>query len=211
MKKIAIAAAAAGGTALIAFGASGTFAALNDTEGFSGRAGAATLDLTAGAAATPTDAVALNMAPGDNNTVYFPYFVQNVGDLNGFLGATINLTDAENSCSGNEWDVDKDCGQANGKGEFSKSARYAVSYTEGGSATDCKAQPGAVPVINDFAIPAGAPTSVSVPAVVPVAKDYSICVVVGVSLPKTAGNEVQGDSAELAVELRLEQFKQTNV
>lgn len=208
MKKIAIASAAMGGAALIAFGASGTFAAFSDSEDLAGAAGATTLDLEVGDTQLPTQAAALELAPG-SKTVYFPYFVENAGDMNGFLGANIVLTDVEDGCSGNEQLVDPDCDVQDAPGEFSSEALFSVRYVEGGTAAGCTENAGGLrTAVSPTSIPAGLPRSLSVPAQLPIPSGYSICVVVGVQLPADATNAVQGDSAELDVELRLEQLRQ---
>ncbi|SEO41361.1 TasA family protein [Trujillonella endophytica] len=203
MKKIAIASAAMGGAALIAFGASGTFAAFSDSESLRGEAGAATLDLVVGDGGVPVAEEAQNMAPGD--TVTFPYFVQNAGDLDGYFGGKIDLTDYEHGCSGDEWDEGDTCGEAGDPGEFSRAAVYSVSYITGGTAEQCEDATSGSPILTDVQIPADAPNTLTVPAIVPVPANFSVCVVIEVTLPHTVDNTVQGDSAALDVLLWLDQ------
>lgn len=206
MKKIAIASAAMGGAALIAFGASGTFAAFSDTENLRGEAGAATVDLTVGNTVLPASNLALNMVPGAD-TLYFPYFVKNTGDLKGYLGAQFDLTDYENSCSGDEFEAGDTCGAANDPGEFSRAATYDLYYTPGGTAAECTGTvANRIEYFADRSIPAGAPTSLTVPAELPLTSGSGLCIVVGITLPENVSNRVQGDSAALDVELRLEQI-----
>jgi hypothetical protein len=208
VKKIAIASAAMGGAALIAFGASGTFAAFSDSEELAGEAGAATLDLRVGTPSSPERAVALNMAPGDD-TLYFPYFVKNAGDLDGLLGGEIELTDFENGCSGGEGKnrVDPTCDAGDDQGEFSSTALFGVTYAENvARARDCDADVATDVLISPTSVPANLPVrSLEMEPFVPVEAGYGICVVISVELPELAGNVVQGDSAELSVRLDLDQ------
>jgi Camelysin metallo-endopeptidase len=206
MKKIALASAAMGGAALIAFGASGTFAAFSDSETTSAAAGAATLDLRAGVTNAPSGEVALNMAPGDK-TLYFPLYVHNAGDLDGFLGGTFTFQDLENGCSGDEVDVDETCGAAGDDGEFAENVMVGATVTLNGTAANCTAKPGSDELAAPTRLPALGSGSFEIPSVLPLPKNLSACVVVSVELPKEAGNEVQGDSSSLTASLKLDQFQ----
>ncbi|MGY1609344.1 TasA family protein [Geodermatophilus sp. SYSU D00700] len=134
MKKIALASAAMGGAALLAFGASGTFAALSDTT---------TQDVgtvAAGSVVVNTwDKTSANMAstpltPGDS--VVRSYYVQNGGSVAGRPSAQVlNVTNVDDGCtSSSERSID-DCTNPSA-GDLA--AQVVVSYaTFAPTGTDC--------------------------------------------------------------------------
>lgn len=213
MKKIAIASAAMGGAALLAFGASGTFAAFSDSEQQTAAAGAGELVLrTVGQAATPA-AEATNLQPGRSAT--YAYFLRNGGTLDGALTATTSVTDAENGCSSDsereaEQAVrgvagapsDGRCGAADSKGEFSAAAimSYAIGNAE--FSRQCTADTAVREELEAGSMRALAGRTVPI---ADVAAQTGVCVLVEVALPAGVGNEVQGDTADFAVEFVIEQ------
>src|SRR3712207_5216458 len=92
-----------GGTALIAFGASGTFAAFTDTETGTGAAGAGTMDLAIGQGVVTGALPAMSLNPGQSTTV--AYWMNNTGTTNGTLSADLTITE----------DYERNCTDAEGK------------------------------------------------------------------------------------------------
>src|SRR4051794_1613004 len=191
-----------GGTALIAFGASGTFAAFSDSATLSNRAGAGTLILEAGNPTKTAPIEAENLNPGDE--ARYAYFVQNDGNLAGQLTAQFNLirTD-ENGCSDLEKQWDGSCTGDNA-GEFAANATINAYYLPAANEpSKCNIQDATaqnlvrempfnaatVTPINDVPVPAGA---------------YA-CVVLGVELDESATNAVQSDTATFDAVFTLEQ------
>jgi predicted ribosomally synthesized peptide with SipW-like signal peptide len=126
MKKIALAAAAMGGTALLVYGASGTFAAFSDSETISGqRAGADTFLLEVGGGVVNTGNAHLALAPGES--AQYAYEVTNDSDLPGLLSATVAIEDVENGRNAPE----RAAGDTNDStGEFSTFARVLPAYDQ---------------------------------------------------------------------------------
>jgi hypothetical protein len=204
VKKIALAAAAMGGTALIAFGASGTFAAFSDTEQAFATAGAGTLDLAVAGGQVATAPAAVSLSPGQSTQL--AYWVNNVGTVGGALKADLSvLENAENNCSEPETESgDTTCGWATG-GEFAANA--IVRFLEA-SAPDEAACRAATTGTTILAAPAG--TLLAAQSALPfdvfaVDGESGKCLVVNVSVPVTAGNNVQGDTAKFQVDLSLTQ------
>ncbi len=201
MKKIAIASAAMGGAALIAFGASGTFAEFTDSGRTAGSAGAGTLVLSA-SESIATEAESLGLAPGESTRLTFP--VENAGSVDGLLTAVGTVVDAADDCSSaSEADVD-DCETATA-GDFSATAGVAVYQVDGLSAAECDAEtsvagarnitPGyTMAQLHDASVP-----------LYPLAAGDVTCFVIDVSLDQDVDNVVQGDEASLSVSLTLEQ------
>ena len=204
MKKIALASAAMGGAALIAFGASGTFAALSDSNTQTLSAGAGTLSVGIDRPAT-LPAQAGNLAPGDK--VIVPFYVKNTGqNVAGKVGVALkNLVNNENGCSSiSERTAETaKCDAAGDVGEFGGAATYRVGVSKAsGAACDANATPDEIGYI-PFALDAGL-----TPAASPVllAAGGSTCVLVEIALPKTTtGNNVQGDSMRFDAVVTLEQ------
>jgi hypothetical protein len=195
MKKIVIGAAAMGGAALIAFGASGTFAALSDTSTETLSAGAGTLTVGVDHPAS-APAQAGNLAPGDN--VVVPFFVKNNGNnVTGKVGVALSaVKDQENSCSSvsertAEGAAAGNCDAAGDPGEFSKFATYRVAASAA-SQYQCNAdatpnQLGWVPFASATELkPSASPITLTPGA--------GQCVLVEITLSKDADNTVQGDS-----------------
>lgn len=204
MKKIAIASAAMGGAALIAFGASGTFASFTDSSTESASAGAGTLVITSFDQVVPVTAEALDLAPGEQTQ--YAYFLRNDGSLPGNLTASVedvsNLEDgcasaSESAAEEGACDVDGDVG------EFSAVATVRGEVAEAERRRDCTVD---APVVADLgagvidAVAAGQPTAVGA-----LGGGDRICVIVTIELPLEAGNAVQGDSADFVIDFVLEQ------
>ncbi|MGY1688046.1 TasA family protein [Geodermatophilus sp. SYSU D00867] len=203
MKKIALAAAAMGGAALVAFGAGGTFAAFQDSEQATSAAGAGTLDLVLDAAPTQTAPKPLALNPGQSTTQAF--WIANTGSLPGMLSAdAVVQQNAENDCTEPERQVDGSCGTTTG-GEFTSLAQATLLYNAAGTAEACKAATTGTPIAPSRSIDSW----VADPAVVTeVAAGAKACVLVQVTLPPTAGNVVQGDTAEYRIDFSLVQKTQ---
>ncbi|MGY1642586.1 hypothetical protein ACI782_15875 [Geodermatophilus sp. SYSU D00703] len=211
MKKIAIAAAAMGGTALIAFGASGTFAALTDTEtGARATAGAGTLDLTVGGGVAASSANALSLNPGQSVTL--PYWVENSGTVPGKLLGGLQVTNEDRGCEEPEktaaanYTPDTSCDWGTG-GEFSQFATAEFFTASADNAEACEAATGgtkfgtATPTI-DQAVQA---TAAGVLEFGSLAGDAGKCIVLKVTLPTNVTNVVQGDVAQITFTGTLEQ------
>lgn len=204
MKKIALAAAAMGGTALIAFGASGTFAAFSDTEQFETSAGAGTLDLVLEKGAVQGAAKPLALNPGQATTQAF--WISNAGNLAGKITAeAVVLENAENGCTEPEALVDGTCDAGKINGDFTKFATAEVLMNAAAkNATDCAA------ATTGTSIP-GFPVRtidawVAQPGEVgPMPANAKACIVVKIALPGTADNSVQGDTAKFRVDFALQQ------
>lgn len=204
MKKIAIGAAAMGGAALIAFGASGTFASFNDVQSVTDQsAGAGSLTLTAGRTVEAAAANLDGLQPG--KSVDLKYFVVNdaTSDVNGTIsGGLTNLVDLENGCNTSEVDkpgADTDCGW--NEGEFSGVATVTGSMTVGGTEASCAFNPSASQAQGTLA--SFATKKLSVPGVV--TPGQGVCFVLRVELPSSASNAVQTDSATFGIDFRMDQ------
>jgi predicted ribosomally synthesized peptide with SipW-like signal peptide len=203
LKKIALASAAMGGAALIAFGASGTFASFQDAETLTNEAGAGTLVLDArnSSVTAPVDALTLN--PGEK--ARFAYYVQNDGNLAGTLDADfLNVINNENECVGPEKDagVDGTCGEA--QGEFTSAAMvsgYLVPVT-GASQCVVSAADGRTA---DSTMTFAQAEAFNAIRNVPVAAGAAACVILEVGLNANPGNNVQSDSTAFDVQLTLKQ------
>ncbi|MGY1772053.1 TasA family protein [Blastococcus sp. SYSU D00813] len=200
MKKIAIASAAMGGAALIAFGASGTFASFTDEAVTTGSAGAGTLVITA-SESIQTDAQSVELAPGETTRLSFP--VENGGSIDGSLSAVGSVDEAPDGCeSASERNLPGGCA---GDGQFSTTADVAVYLVEVERAAECGADTSVAGLQNRTAgwkmsqlNGAGVPDY-------PLAAGDVLCYIIDVSLDDEVGNVVQGDEATLSVELTLEQ------
>ncbi|MGY1744887.1 TasA family protein [Blastococcus sp. SYSU D00695] len=195
MKKIAIASAAMGGAALIAFGASGTFASFTDTENRAGNAGAGTMDLTLGGSESAT-ITGLGLNPGDTAT--YGYWVNNAGTTNATLLADLTiLGDEDRNCSEAEREPiqgvyagDATCDWGT-NGEFSATAQ--VQFFENTTATEatCATQTGGTAIGPATTLKQSAAANAQ--ALGAVGKDSGRCIVLRVSLPGNATNAVMGD------------------
>ncbi|MBN1093134.1 hypothetical protein JKP75_11575 [Blastococcus sp. TML/M2B] len=196
MKKIALASAAMGGVALIAFGASGTFAAFSSTQTVAGqKAGAETFELTVGGGVVGTGDEHMSLAPG--GSARYAYEIKNASALPGKLSATVSVQDAENTRS----DAEKAAGDTNdGTGEFSTFARVQPSYD-----ANCDDKPdtklgGPVKIADLPAAVSAAFTSWTF------APNTTHCVILDVSLPDDPKiNQVQGDDMTFSLGLTLTQ------
>jgi Camelysin metallo-endopeptidase len=200
MKKLVIGATAMGGAALIAFGASGTFAAVSDTSTENLSAGAGTLTVGIDRPAT-APASAGNLAPG--GSVVVPFFVKNTGNnVTGKVGVALGgVKNQENSCSSvSERTAENGaCDTWDDTGEFSSFATYRVAASAA-SQYQCNATatPSAwVP----FTLASGMLPSASPITLTP---GSGQCVLVEITLPKTADNKVQGDSMSFDAVVTLE-------
>jgi|1186.fasta_scaffold60337_1 hypothetical protein len=204
MKKIVIGAAAMGGAALIAFGASGTFAAVSDTSTQNLSAGAGTLTVGIDRPAT-APASAGNLAPG--GSVVVPFFVKNTGNnVTGRVGVALGgVKNQENSCSSvSERTAENGaCDKGDDTGEFSSFATYRVAAS-GASQYQCNAD--AVTSLPEqawvpFTLASGMRPSDSPIKLTP---GSGQCVLVEIKLPTTADNKVQGDSMSFDAVVTLE-------
>lgn len=203
MKKLAIASAAMGGAALVAFGASGTFAAFTDADQVTSTAGAGTLVLDATSRSATAPAEALDLNPGESAS--YAYWVKNAGTLPGTLDVAATVTDLEGGCaSESELAADPTCDAANDRGEFSSAASLTVASApsvqsaEACTITATQASPVTLPLKN-----ANGGTIKDVPA----QPNQAACFILTIKLPKAeTGNAVQGDQASLAVDFVLEQL-----
>ncbi|MFW3172004.1 TasA family protein [Geodermatophilus sp. CPCC 206100] len=218
MKKIALAAAAMGGTALIAFGASGTFAAFTAQTATGSTAGAGTLLVGAEGTASTTATVD-DMVPGE--TQVLPFFVQNTGTgINGLLTGSIGKVDnLEGDCLQPEKDAGDDCGTGKGVGEFGEAVNVKIGYAAAADAAACTET--TVPTTGLSTLPTGKVTlfpfsvtrdgllrnaafpTFAQPTVV--SKDQGACVLVSIQLPTGATNVVQGDQATFEIKVNLAQ------
>jgi hypothetical protein len=200
VKKIAIASAAMGGAALIAFGASGTFAAFSDTDLVSGqKAGATTFEIEVAGQYVTSEQAPLELAPG--GSLRYAYEITNNSDLPGLLDATISVTDAENDRN----DPEIEAGDITAAGEFSSFALVEAFYG-GDDAENCDI---------DSTVSLGGPVAFGQIAQT-VSNNFknrsfapgdTHCVVLEVSLPTHAANinRVQGDTATFAISFTLTQ------
>ncbi|MGY1663360.1 TasA family protein [Geodermatophilus sp. SYSU D00705] len=208
MKKIALAAAAMGGTALIAFGASGTFAAFTDAEQTKTSSGAGTLDLTLNSGAVVGAPKPLALAPGESTTQAF--WVNNAGTVAGALTAALTINqDAERGCQEPEttavtgFTPDNTCDEWWSGGEFSKYAQVQFLDSEANTAADCATSTtgaeswGRAVTLKDAAV---APAPIG-----DLAGGAGNCIVLKVTLPGNVGNDVQSDTAEIGFAATLAQ------
>jgi predicted ribosomally synthesized peptide with SipW-like signal peptide len=203
MKKIALASAAMGGVALFAFGASGTFASFTDTEAVTGSAGAGSLDLTVGSGPVATATAAMALTPGQSTTQ--SYWVNNAGTVAGTLSADLSIvSDAENNCTDPENESgDTTCGWGT-NGEFSKFATVQFETASATTADACKTATFGTAVAPAVALKTAADAG---PAnVFPINGGTGKCVVFKLTLPETASNVVQGDTAQFKADLTLTQL-----
>jgi predicted ribosomally synthesized peptide with SipW-like signal peptide len=204
LKKIALASAAMGGAALIAFGASGTFASFSDSQTVSGnQAGSGTLTVSANRQAEVTTAD-VSIAPGSSSRQ--AYYVVNdaASDVNGLINGVITVgQDLENGCNDPETAAgDKSC--AWNEGEFSGLADVTV-YSAFTAADECDA------TLSANAESAGKLNSgTRVQGQAPVVPGAGVCVVLEISLPDSVDNAVQGDSSNFTATFTLEQVTQGN-
>jgi predicted ribosomally synthesized peptide with SipW-like signal peptide len=216
VKKIVIASAAMGGAALIAFGASGTFAAFTDQQQITASAGTGSIVLDMTKATDSASASVSNLKPGDTKPTQYAYWVQNGGTLDGTLTAAVTMVDNENNCVGPEADnkpgtatkLDATCTGANA-GEFSYFAQVQGFVTGAQNAGQCKATtaartPLAAAMTLNEAAKAAKWLSQTVPATA------GACIVIDLTLPDNPNiNLAQGDSADLTATFTLEQVTGT--
>jgi hypothetical protein len=206
VKKIVIAAAAMGGAALVAFGASGTFAAFTSQQEITASAGAGTvvLDMTKGVGSA--GAQVSDLKPGDLTPTRYAYWVQNSGTLAATISAAVTVVDNENGCVGPEEGLDNTCDSTKtNQGEFSYFAQVQGFVTGATTATACKATDTertsvAGPMsLNDAAKAAKLLAQ-------PVGANQGACVVVDLTLPDNPNiNLAQSDSADLTATFTLTQ------
>jgi len=213
VKKIALAAAAMGGTALIAFGASGTFAAFTDTETGTGAAGAGTMDLAIGQGVVTGALPAMSLNPGQSTTV--AYWMNNTGTTNGTLSADLTITeDAERDCTDAEYKTvgnqlaDTSCGW-NGEGELADVAQVQFLDATESTPEACKAATDGDAVLNMGLISLTDAAAVPALGVGNLAANTGNCIVLKVAVPDSAGNNVQSDTMAFKVDVTLTQAPTT--
>jgi predicted ribosomally synthesized peptide with SipW-like signal peptide len=208
MKKIALASAAMGGAALLAFGASGTFAAFQDTEQGTASASAGTMDLAVGNGQVTGTIPSLGLNPGQKTTV--SYWITNTGTTAGDLAADLTVTDEERGCQEPEKEAgDTTCDWAT-NGEFSRFA--TVQFLDAAADTPAKCATATtgeavlgLPALG-LGFAAGAADDIHVGSL---AAGAGNCYVVAIELPRTATNVVQGDVSGIKVDVTLTQVTAT--
>jgi hypothetical protein len=204
VKKIALAATAMGGTALIAFGASGTFAAFSDstTQDVSAVAAGSVVvnswdKTTAGMASTP-------LVPGQS--VVRSYYVRNGGNIAGLPSAQVlSLTNKDDGCTSNSEGAIDDCLNA-GAGDLA--AQIVVGYaTFAPTGTDCVApQPLAYSPLGKLTEIVGKPAKDATQ----LAGGAARCVSFQLTFASDASdNKAQGDSFTAQIQFGLEQVTAT--
>jgi predicted ribosomally synthesized peptide with SipW-like signal peptide len=205
MKKIALASAAMGGAALLAFGASGTFAAFTDAEQGTASASAGTMDLAVGAGQLTGKISSLGLNPGQGTTV--SYWITNTGTTAGALTADLSVTDEERGCQEPEKELlDTTCDWSTG-GEFSQFATVQFLDAAANTRETC-----AQAATGDDVTPKLVLKSVADAGAAPVdelAAGTGNCYVVVIDLPRTATNVVQGDVSGIKVDITLTQVTAT--
>ncbi|MGY1672651.1 TasA family protein [Geodermatophilus sp. SYSU D00710] len=200
MKKIALASAAMGGAALLAFGASGTFAALSDTT---------TQDVGTVAAGsvvvntwdkTSADMASAPLTPGQS--VVRSYYVQNGGSVAGKPSAQVlNVTSVEDGCTSNSERAIDDCATSS---EGDLAAQVVVSYaTFAPTGTDC-----VVPSHPEYVTLGALTEIVGKPASdrSTLAAQQARCVAFKLTFESGGSdNKAQGDSFKAQVQFGLEQ------
>jgi predicted ribosomally synthesized peptide with SipW-like signal peptide len=205
MKKIALASAAMGGAALLAFGASGTFASFQDQQQVTASAGAGSIVLDLQKATGSAAAVVSNLTPGSTTPTQYAYWVQNDGTLPGTITAAVTVVDNENGCVGPEDNgLDSTCAGAN-MGEFSSFAQVAGFITHANSQENCKVTTtGRTQVVGPVSLIAAASSARLLSQTVPAGA--GACVVIDLTLPDNPNiNLAQGDSADLTATFTLAQ------
>ncbi|WP_157519669.1 TasA family protein [Modestobacter sp. Leaf380] len=212
MKKIVLASAAMGGAALLAFGASGTFAAFSDQEVVAGQeASAGTLLLSVdGTVSAPVEAQ--DLAPGDS--AVYPFFIQNVGKgVSGNLGGVItNVVDSEDGCTDPERAAFDPCRNGEDAGELSRqvSAQYFRALPD--NADDCQ-DITAVPTTGSYPLgqlsaPIAAPASAGSTAL---QAGEGACFLIVLTLEDRPDNNlVQSDNVSFSVDFTIQQFPDTD-
>ncbi|KQS56829.1 hypothetical protein ASG36_17535 [Geodermatophilus sp. Leaf369] len=210
MKKIVLASAAMGGAALVAFGASGTFAAFSDTGSATVPAAqAGTLFLQESSpTATTTGLNVNNLAPGDVVTYYTA--IRNAGSLPGFIsGRIVSETQRENGCVGGEEVVDRTCGDDT-SGELAANTSVRSTYGSLRTGQSCDAS-----YTGGQSYDAGTLSDLtraqeySQPA--PIAAGETACSIITVTVNSNAGNEIQSDQFSFRYDYRLTQLPAQNI
>jgi predicted ribosomally synthesized peptide with SipW-like signal peptide len=205
MKKIALASAAMGGAALLAFGASGTFAAFQDTEQGTASASAGTMDLAVGAGQLTGTIPSLGLNPGQGTTV--AYWVTNTGTTDGTLAADLSVTDEERGCQEPEKELlDKTCDWATG-GEFSQFA--TVQFLDAAANTPASCAQATTGAEVAPKLPLNVVAGAGAARVGALAAGAGNCYVVAIELPGDATNVVQGDVSAIKVDVTLTQVTAT--
>ncbi|QNG35394.1 hypothetical protein F1C76_01120 [Geodermatophilaceae bacterium NBWT11] len=203
VKKIVLASAAMGGAALVAFGASGTFAAFSDQESsVLPEASAGTLYLNAAGQSASSDGDVSQIVP--TQTVTFATPVQNAGNLDGILKGTLVLQgNEENSCVGPEIGADTSCA-GTGAGELAGQLQATSGYRVLAAGETCDED---TPTIDTTfrgtllqLVSAGS-------GLAPIAAGTTVCSVITVTLPElgATNNLVQSDSIQLRFDFELTQ------
>lgn len=209
MKKIVLASAAMGGAALVAFGASGTFAAFSD-QASSGTeaAGAGTLYLSPGQTERQSaeGVVVEGLAPGDEVT--YAFYVNNDGSLAGDLTGTFRLTgDTEGGCLPVEGRAgDPSCTNQDNDGELPENTNVRATYGPVESAEDCT--PTTTGLANTFGYTDGytlASLNGVSGATARVPGGEGFCAVVTIQVDEDATNVVQSDQATFKIDYRIDQ------
>jgi hypothetical protein len=193
VKKIIIGAAAMGGAALVAFGASGTFAAYQAQDAAAIKAGAGSFNMTlkkagAGALAQSAPVSAGNMAPGGTSND-FAYTVTNSKGSAAAGKVTVNFKDLTEA--------------GENTGVFSQNVHVVASTGALGPNQTCEYNASTASDLGTLyqAVYGGVevkPQDVLLPG-------DTECVVLQLRLPKEAGNDIQGQSSTFSVQFTLNQ------
>jgi hypothetical protein len=154
---------------------------------------------------TSADLGTLN--PGGSKTV--SYWISNVGDVAGVVSARLAVTDAENGCTDAESKLKApaadDCSQWTTGGEFSKYATVQFLEASAANSVACASATDGNPVLGMAPVGLQAAQTGQI-RVDDLTANENKCVVLKVVLPKDkAGNDVQGDTAEIKMNINLAQ------
>jgi hypothetical protein len=202
VKKLVIASAAMGGAALIAFGASGTFASYNDQTVQNVGAVAADSVVVNSWDKTTAEMASTPLSPGDS--VVRAYYVRNSGTAAGRPNAQLlNVTNKDDGCTSESEKATYDDCDSPTKGDLA--AQVSVGYTVfAPTGTDCVAPTtGYKPIgmVNDII-----GTSVFAPTVPQLAAGAAECVAFQLTFVDGANNnKAQGDSFTAQIQFGLEQ------
>lgn len=202
MKKIALASAAMGGVALIAFGASGTFASFQDVETGTATASAGSMNLAIGEGQRTGTIPALGLNPGQSTTV--AYWITNTGTTAGTLTADLSATDEERGCQEPEKEAGDTttCDWATG-GEFSQFA--TVQFLDAAADTPETCAVATTGTVLSPAVRLRDAATAPAQLVGSLGANSGNCYVVAIGLPVGASNLVQGDVSEIKVDVTLKQ------
>lgn len=200
--------AALAGTAVLALAAGGgTWSSWSDWSSVQGKGGADQLALTITHPGTQTFDN-MKLAPGVGYD--FEFVVANrTGTTIPLADLSMQLTDLvghEDGCTStsSEAAVDGDCGDLTSPGEFIYDGQLNINVsqptTDPAACSSSHARGQLIPPTSLATLAGGAPVAID-----SLAPGEYICVAMGLTMPKTAGNASQGDSADFAMKFMLDQ------